>query len=301
MDKKEFLQFRNCRREIIDMCYRIYQYDLCEIDSKWKLFRKKMSDLSNSQIEKVLHETEESINKKNWIRTRDMLLYIDDYLRKTLKKNCLEFQIWREDIWKENLSVLKKKNMYLAEKIETMEDALRVEVKAGGTECCEIRIHEREIFYQLFSLENPWLESMKHLELCLKQQCNNIYQWGFNAGFLTGVLENIYYDANIYVYISNLDIFRAVLKNICLENILNNKKLFFIYDPTGLEFADIAASACYDEKNIIFIDQIEYRAFVRGEKVLTDIYLNDQDKEKTLAADVGTVGRKIYMDIKNKM
>lgn len=301
MDKEEFLQYRNCRREIIDMCYMIYHYDLYEIESKWKLLRKKLSKFSDWQIEKALYKADESINKKNWIRTRDMLLYFDDYLRKTLKKNCLEFQLWREDIWKENLSILKKKSMYLAKKIECMEDTFRVDIKAGGTECCEIRIHEREIFYRLFSLENPWLESMKRLELCLNQKFRNIYQWGFNGGFLTGLLENKYCDANIYVYISNLDIFGAVLKNIYLKDVLDHEKLFFIYDPTGLEFANVVSNYYFLENNKFFIDLIEYRAFVRGETALTDTYPNVQVKKKMIDTNLEVVGKKIYMDIKNKM
>lgn len=296
MDKEEFLQFRKCRREIIRLCYNLYDYDTCGIEIKWEIFSNNIKEILGKQLDSILYETYDNICKRNWIRVRDMLLCLDDVLRNRLKENCSEFQLWHDDIWEENCSLLKCNNAHLANKVLQIKDSPRIEVKAGGTESCIIRIHEKDTSFQLFSSENPWLEGMDRVALHVTQQHANIYQWGFNGGFLTGTMEERFPDADINVYVSNLDIFGAVLHNVYLADVLNNNKLHFFYDPTGLDFAKMASVSCSEGKNVFIIDEVERRAFMHGEIYYCDIK-SCSDVNNYTVQDKVTVGEKIYFAI----
>ena len=296
MNKEEFLQFRESRREIIEMCYSIYAYDVNAVEKKWEKFSSGIKEIIGRQADALLNEAYDNMCKKNWIRVRDMLLSLDSFLRKKLKENCSVFPLWHDDIWKENWTLLKYKNAYLADKIFSVKDSSRIEVSAGGTECCVIRIHEKDITFQLFSSENPWLESEDRAAHYVSEQHAKVYLCGFNGGFLTGTIQRRFPDIELNVYISNLDIFSVVLHNICLADILGNEKLHLFYDPTGLDFRMIASASWLEENSAVIIDNVERRAFVRGGmEIGKDCMVTSPDI--CAARNTVTVGEKIYLAI----
>lgn len=301
MDKNEFLQIRECRCEIIRICQKIYDFDFDRLDIEWKDNLEHIL-WKNIKEKRLLLEANNCVCKKNWIRFRDMLIHLDDILREKLKDNFTVKQSWHYDIWDKNFDIIKKKNEKIADLLKESVDRARIDILDGGTEGYGIRIHEKQSAFNLFSMENPWLESANFLRGKDNDRYHDIFQFGFGGGFVTGWLNKIFPESNLYVYIPNMDIFKAVLQNICLDNILTNKKLNFIYDPSGLEFLKkINNSHCPDSG--IFIDYNELRALTGSLEVAEktkNIYKKLISQSRKVCSKEKNIGHRIYSIVKNQ-
>jgi len=280
------------------LCQQIYDFDLSQFREKWDHLQ---GMLVNGQLEaeteKISEEICYCIEKRNWIRLTELFLYLDDVIKKVLKQECTAMQDWHGSIWQKNLSALKEKDEGLADLIQASEKRSGIEIHPGGTEGCKILIHDKEKTVQLFSADNPWLVSAEYFRYSQAKEYSDIYLWGFGGGFLTGWVQKKFPQASIHVYLYNLDIFYAVLYNICLDDILADSKTKFTYDPTALKFIQAVHNIDADEKYGIFMDSVEQQFFAPWAAALKQYIARCGDLNKKHLERTVSVGQNIFRTI----
>lgn len=293
MNKTEFLQIRDCRRMIINICCNIYDNYLHKIDNLWdELIKKDCLYKIGENGNKIIQEAELCRIKKNWIRFRDLLLYLENILHDYLKTKFFIRQSWQDYIRAKNYEILRERDTKIMDLLENSVDMSRIEILKGGTEGCGIKIREKQSLFHLFSMENPWLESINFVRNNGHCHYDHIVQLGFGGGFLTGWFDIIFPGSTVDIYLPNLDIFDAVLNNICLDEILKINRFNFIYDPTGLNFLKKVYSM-YPETGV-FIDYNELRAMLgstdQAENLKKFIYanINNIRRNNSKESDVGS-------------
>lgn len=298
MEKKDIILLRQIRYRIIEICNCIYMQTWSKVYEYWKALDTELMIIPFDDIMwyEILNQCRNCVMKGNFLRLRDLLVYeMDLYIVNQLCSLSKEIRIsLANDAERENEEALRRYHKEMLELISSEDRKTRIECSYVGAENVSISIAESGGKYRLFSSVNPWLESSNLIYEMVKEPCSEIYAFGFGGGYAIRELERRFNGAKIKVYISNLDIFQAVVKNISVSTILRYEKLEFIVDPIGMVFfIDISKKIRENDSFKFYIDYQELRACTGSAYIASDML---KDSQKQIAADSilkGGIGEKI--------
>lgn len=229
MREKDVYLLRRVRREIVAICRKICLQEWTIVGKCWETLELELTD---SVLLKVIHgnfldECRACIVRKNYLRLYDLLRYeidldIADCLSHLSKEDRMEMS---ENARKKNEEVLSIHYKKIFESIQKVGESVRITFSYTGTENVNIFVREEEYQFQLFSSENPWLESANFADGIERDKLDEICVLGFGGGYLIQELERRFKHAKIKVYLPNIDIFKAVIDSIPVYEILQSKNL----------------------------------------------------------------------------
>lgn len=267
------LVYRNLRHKIAAICDNIYRQKWNTVCIDWSGLRQELLQI-NPDNEKwfwIIRECSQCVEKGNFFYLHDLLIYdIDAYIaqqlyglneeiRKSLSEEAKKKNREALEIRHKNISVLLYKENGLS----------RVKCFYKGTENISISIMERGKEFKLFSDTNPWMESISMVKTGSLQNSilDEICVLGWGGGHLIRELETRCPQAQINVYLPNMDIFETVMSNILVADVLENEKMVLYFDPTCLDFLSALEKNAKRSEFGYFINRQELRACVKNLKV----------------------------------
>lgn len=283
-------KIRYIRKEIVILCNYILQKRWIEVINLWNDVE--TSILKNMEISEDFYRDLKDIRKcirvKNLIRFYEILVYrIDHYLSKILLDMNLADRKYLINLAKSNNEVaMKTYQTKLWNLIKKYNELDRIGISFSGTENISILIKEGNKKFKLFSDVNPWLEKTnfihtnKFIQNYTIDNDFEVYVLGFGGGYLIDLLCRQYPYVYVNVFLPNLDIFKCVISNIMVADILKNDRVSFNYDPLSFDFfCLIKEKIRKNEKIVFFIDRQELRACIRKADIVEKaLYLYDESE-----------------------
>lgn len=278
------LLWREFRSRIVIICDCIYQQKWNEVCKKWLVLKQELLQ-TFSENEKYIHlivKCDQCIEKSNFLRLHDLLIYeIDINIAQELYG--LQEEVRRflsSDAQKKNLRVLEKRYKDIFILLSKEGWLQNVETYYTGSENIGISIREADKKFRLFSESNPWMESneLMNAKKLKKGVIGEICVLGFGGGHLVRMLGTSYPYAQIKVYLPNMDIFRTVICNILVSDVLNNENLALYYDPTCLDFLAELEKRARSKKFVYYINRQEVRACLKNNDA-ANVLINTIEKK----------------------
>ncbi len=296
MTKEDILLLRNFRRKTINVCNCIYKRKWDIVCEEWNNLELEFYDVLTKNIacNDNLKECRSCVKKGNYLRLLDLLLYgIDPLVVQCLCNVGTEDRlILAREAEMANKKVLQTLYHDIFKLIENENSNSRIECRYEGTENVELSIIDNKYKFRLFSKINPWLESQELVNGMGKRKFEEIYVLGFGGGYLIEQLTKKFSDSKIKVYLPNIDIFKTVICNIPVSNILQNKNLDICTDTMCLNF--FLGFENKTDKNIgYYVDRQELRACVKDINVFKKLMESYKKKQKKCDIIKEKVGVKI--------
>ncbi|MDE6055989.1 MAG: hypothetical protein K2G55_20050 [Lachnospiraceae bacterium] len=274
MKEDEVYSLRKARQQIIEICREICIQRWGMADRHWKLFETELMQPAFSELigSIFFKECKICIAKKNYMRVHDLLQYdIDLNIAAQLLQLSEESRITlAKKAKKQNMETLEKYHKKIFASIQDVKKSARIKFSYTGTENISIYVREKKCEYKLFSSANPWMEGADLADGMKAENPKEICVLGFSGGYVVNELAKRFEQAKIKVYLPNIDIFKVIIDNILVCNILQNKNIEFYPDPMGLMFfVKIWESVGQYEDFAFYIDRSELRACV-GDQIVTD-------------------------------
>lgn len=296
----DVLAYRSVRHMIVDFCECVYRQDYDLIYKYWNAIEQEMIGvfLGNERLCLMLDEIRECMERCNFLRVRDILIYgVDLFLFQKLNSLSLsERRHLIEEAKYQNEQALQTYHKNIWELLCAEIDSTRIKYDYSGTENVSISVLEGNVNYRLFSDTNPWLESSGYIDALevSGRISDEMYVLGFGGGYVIDELQKRYPKMRIRVFIPNLDIFGAVMEHISLSHIFRNENLELYYEPIWLNFFTMKKETQKKGSSVgVFIDRQELRACVGSAGVAEQLtrYYNI-GFERT--PDTNQIGEKIY-------
>ncbi len=266
------LVYRNLRRKIAGICDNIYQQKWNVVCIDWCDLRQELLQI-NPDNEKwfwIIRECNLCTEIGNFIYLHDLLIYdVDAYIAQQLYGLNEEIRKFlSEEAKKKNREALEVRHKNISVLLYKENRLSRVKCFYMGTENISISIMERSKEFKLFSDTNPWMESISMVKTGSLQNSilEEICVLGWGGGHLIRELETRYPQAQINVYLPNMDIFETVMSNILVTDVLENEKMVLYFDPTGLDFLSVLEKNAKRSEFGYFINRQELRACVKNLK-----------------------------------
>ncbi len=313
---KNVLLLRRVRYLIVQFCQYIYAQQWDSVHEYWKDLEQELAEIipESGKSHVALYESRECVEKQNYLRLCDLLVYeIDDYLLRLLQGTDEAVRkSLAEEARKENEQALAVYHGEILNLINKQKEERRIEYSYIGTEnvCISVKDVEGEGRFRLFSIANPWLESVNIANTVKKIFLDEIHILGFGGGHLVNELARRYPDAKIRVYLPNLDVFKAVICSVPLSGILSNERINLFHDPSCNGFFFALNMEKTDINFDAFIDRQELRASVGNAETAGARLLYYKSRLKKISgrervlssyALEENVGRKIYEYIKDPL
>lgn len=310
-------KIRNIRKEIVILSNCILQKRWIKVVNLWNDIE--VAILKNveasEELYRDLNDSRECIKSKNYIRFYEILIYkIDYYL---LKKNRDISLANRKKLInlakKDNEFAMRSYRMKLWDLVNKYNNTDRIDISLAGMENVSLSIKEGSKRFKLFSDVNPWLESAnfiytnKLIQRFTMKDDFEVCILGFGGGHLIELLCQQYPHVYVNVFLPNLDIFKYVISNIKVTNILKNDMVKFIYDPLSFDFFYLIKEKIKKNEEIVFfIDRQELRACIRKADIVDRVlYLyseseilfnrvNDERNKQDMINELEIVGNSIY-------
>ncbi len=315
----DVLLFRQVRYMIVQVCQYVYRQEWDKVREEWTGLDLKLDQIiPETEIGyEALCESRICIEKGNYLRFHDLLVYdIDFYIAEQLRElNETDRKRLAEEARKENERALVEYHNSILPLINYYSKTDRIEFSYIGTENVSISIKDKEGEgkFRLFSIVNPCLESVNFANNIKESILDEIYVLGFGGGHLIRELARRYPDAKIKIYISNIDVFKAVIYNISVGDILENRKIELIYDPACFDFfAALVRGEGSNSKYAVYIDRQELRAHIGNVRQTDKLLMWYQSGMRVMLQRIGkqsikafsgsiedNVGIKIYRYIKD--
>lgn len=302
MEREKVLMMRQARRRIIEICEYIYMRKWDVVRKFWNSLEPELAGIfvANEEGCKTLEQCRECINKGNYLRLWDLLVYAADFYIMEYLNGLGETdrRLLSEEAKEKNQEVLAEYHGKIFELVSKEKETSRIECIYVGTENVSISVKEENQF-RLFSSVNPWRESAGLINGMDKGDSDEVCVLGFGGGYTISEIERKYCGAKIKVYLPNLDIFKAVLCHIPVDTMLLNENLELYSDPLCLDFFSTIGRKLNENRNFkYFIDRQELKAGIGNGEIAEKVLKEYQKIPKRNSVMEGKTGERIERYIK---
>lgn len=264
---ENILLSRQIRQEIVEICNQIYRKEWDLVREYWKALDLRIAQIISKEAEcyDFFMQAKESAEKKNYLRLLDLLVYeIDPYIAEQLYALDGDARrIMAGEAKKSNKEILEIYHRDILSGISEEKKESRIVYSYTGTENVSISIKEGKEQFRLFSSINPWSEASDYVNAMVRGRFEEICVLGFGGGHFVRELGQRFPHTEIKLFLPNKDIFKAVIDNIPVYDVLQNTNLKICMDPACLDFLlTVREKTDRDEKFVFFIDRQEFRACV---------------------------------------
>lgn len=268
MNEEEVLIVRKNRRRIAELCNDIFWGEWDTVCIQFHEIEKDLAYVikEDSKEWEILRQCRQCMDKRNILRLRDLLVYeLDGVLAERLfllpEKERISLAHHAKA---ENEKVLHTYHPNIYDKLYR-ESENQIDYHYEGTDNVTLTAWENERSFRLFSNTNPWRESIDFVNYLARGNKNpqEICVLGFGGGYTVGELIRRFPRTKIKVFLPNIDIFKMVIENILVNDILQNKNLEIYSDSMCLYFLlTVKEKAAKNDNFDFYIDRRELRVCV---------------------------------------